>query len=672
GTVSPTPDGNRVNFDQQICHPDIIRRANSGEKMTEYTLWTDSTWLGYVAVLDMKTLAVTTHLGHGAWRWAHEAWSGDGESLFMHGYAWRAGRDAPSVPIRIVDREEQWSNHYGTCGRSGRYVAGDSGRDGMERLELTDLWTGEVRTVAHVSTPTEPAGRIAQDHGHPAGSPDGTKVIIHSCYDLVNHRLYAVPTQDIRAGDAVIPVETTEGFAAKGKLLIGHGYAGPRTAVSYERTDATHFYGCDWGQDAPSRLKDALKSDAIPKGSRHITDFYGRLYPSGECRPRKEYIAVVKSPDPPRGLAVTRTGQGVRLTWQPPDSHEETAGYVVYGFSGNGPVQRLTPEPVTSCEFMHTARAGDGKFSYLVRAVERCGLYGSPSSVAWVDGAQTGVDLMESYDVRGSAYITPGERPTSDRRSVRVHISAAGDCVLWGRGRAGREAQTLRMAVDGQPLTDVQIEGADWHWVKLAQCRLNAGEHVIEVAAETTCDIRDGNLVTNPSFEDGLQGWTFDGGVTSLDSARSHSGKQSVKLSGHLTGKKLFQVVDLEVKPEWSYRLSFWVRGRFTKSEAQRYHGPHPNTLGRIAALVEPFPYPTGWAVDGNKFDDVEWREVGLMFSSPPQEPGKPTVKRVTVQPFWCPHYWGEQVGTVWIDDVSVTELGPRLRPVKLTKLLVT
>ena len=216
-------------------------------------------------------------------------------------------------------------------------------------LELTDLWTGEMRTVAYISAPTEPAGKIDQDHGHPAGSPDGTKVLFHSCYDLLNHRLYAIPTQDINPGDPVIPVETTEGFAPQGKLLVGHGYVGKRMAVSYQRTDATHFYGCEWGQDAAARLKGAIKSNVIRKGTHHITDALGRLFPDGACRPRREYIAVVKRPDPPRALAAAAFDKGVRLSWNAPASHEETAGYVVWRRCGDGPAQRLTAEPVAAC-----------------------------------------------------------------------------------------------------------------------------------------------------------------------------------------------------------------------------------------------------------------------------------------------------------------------------------
>jgi len=671
-TVTPLAACNRMGFKLVICHPDIVRRANRGEAMGVYDHRPDSKWLACTAVLDMTTLGVRTYPAKHAWRWQHMGWSGDGEYIHMAGYSWRCGADAPSVPIRIGD--SPCSNHYGTGGGSGRYIPGDSGRDSMERLEMTDIWTGEMRTIAHISTTTEPPGRIGQDHGHPASSPDGTKVLVHSCYDLVNHRLYAVPAKDVRAGDSIIPVATTEGFAAKGQLLVGCGGSRwPRMAVSYERTDATHFYGCDWGENAEERLMGTFYGNArkkvLPKGSHFITDARGRLFPDGSRRPRKEYIVVVKQPDPPRALSATRMGEGqrVRLTWQPSACRKEIAGYVVYRRSGAEPIQRLTPECIASCEYVDTAPPPNGKLTYVVRAVEHCGLYGAHSSAAWVDAGRVGVHLVDSYDVRGCNYVAPGEPRTTDRRSTRVRIPVAGDYVLWARGRVWQETETLHIRVDGIPMPDVQVQGAKWHWLKLGSCPLSAGEHVIELVREENLHLEEGNLVKNPGFEDGLEAWAFDQDVISVDSTRARSGDRCVKLSGMLTGKKLRQVIEVDVRPEWYYRLSFWMRGKITKGYL-RYGGRH--TLGRMYPVLSPLPYPRGWVRAGNEWDDSRWHQMEYVYANRPLEPGKPPGANIAVQPVLFA--WGEHVGTVYIDDVCVTELGPRLRPVKVTKLLVT
>ncbi len=463
-------------------------------------------------------------------------------------------------------------------------------------------------------------------------------------------------------------VQTTEGFAEQGKLLIRYGYNPRGMIISYRRTDATHFYGCDWGADASARLKKAIRRDAIAKGSHVITDLAGRLFPNGEPRPRKEYIAVVKSPDPPRALIAARVAKGVRLRWREPISHKETAGYVVFRRIGDGPLERLTPAPVAACEFLDPSPPRRGRARYWVRAVERCGLYGAYSGMAWVDAASAGAEVADSYDVRGCNFVAPGERPTSDRRRVRIYVPVAGEYALWARCRAWRGPETLHVSIDDEPQPDARVEGVKWHWIKVAQRRFAVGEHAVEFSRETKYDIAEGNLLKNGGFEEGLKGWTYDEAVTSIDATRAHSGKQCVKLSGVLTRKKLFQIIPLRPKPEWSYRLSFWLRGKFTKSGAKRYHGPHPHTLGRIAVNIEPFPYPRGWTCDGNQFDDKRWHRIEVVVDSPADV----RWRRVTAQPFWCPWYWGEQVGEVWIDDVEVVELGPRLRPAKVTKLLVT
>ena len=446
GFVSPCPPYNRLTF--------FTKTGGKGS--------TGGRFRCYIAELDTETCALALHLATGVTQFGHHQWSGDGEYVNYGGYCWPGKTDGPTGPIRIGD--QPYSNHTGTCGLSGRYMAGDSWPDSMERLEMRDLWTGEVRTVAYISTTTEPGSKIGQDHGHPAGSPDGTKVIFHSCYDLVNHRLYAVPARDIHVGDAVIPVETTEGFAPTGLLLIGERYAVPRVRVTYKRTDATHFYGCVWAEDDTARSKQLVRGGLVPKGSHAITDGLGRLFPNGERRPRKEYLAVVKPPDPPRSVAAVRTGRDIRVTWQPPALHREAAGYVVWRRLGNQRPRRLVADPIPSCEYVDRAPPAEGRLHYFVRAVEHSGLYGQPSSIAWIDarssateGGQTGVQLVDAYDVRGSAYIGPGEGPTSDRRSVRVHIPLTGDYVLWARARAWQERETMRILVDGKPLPDVQI-----------------------------------------------------------------------------------------------------------------------------------------------------------------------------------------------------------------------
>lgn len=669
GYVTPSASSNRVTFCRQICTPEIIRRVRNGEKMRLADRRPGARWLAHIATVDLKTLDVQLHECKDGKGLGHVTWSGDGKAIHSGGYSWVADANRDTLPVRIGDAPA--SNHNGCCGASGRYVAGDSGRDNMTRLEIRDLWTGECRTVAYISTTTEPVGAIAQDHGHPAGCPDGTKVMFHSCYDLANHRLFAVPTADVHPGDATIAVETTEGFARQGRLLIGYG-GRPRLSIPYERIDATHFYDCGWGDDAEARLRRAISSKVIRKGSHEITDAMGRLFPNGERRPRKDYIAVVKQPDPPRVLTAQRlNGQRVKLTWQPPASHVETAGYAAYRRVGRSPVERINRELVSACTYTDTAAPTVGKVEYFVRAVEHCGLYGDWSGPAWAEGEQTGAQVLDSYDIRGCNYVETGHEPTSDRRSVAFRVLDYDEYVLWVRGRAWQEPETLNVSVDGSKLPNATVDGIDWHWIRLGTFRLSSGGHTLELSRVAKPDVDQRNLVHNSSFEDGLEGWGLreqDKDLVSLDHTRARSGKQCVKLSGDLSGNELAQQVKVRVKPDWRYRLSFWLRGTFSKGYRGLYNSP--SSPGAILAEVLPLLKPLRITRYSTEWDDERWHHIEVEYQTRCRARGE-WLSGVKVRPLGSPRSWRNE-GTLWLDDVSFAEIGPRLRPAKVTKLLVT
>ncbi|NQT15916.1 MAG: fibronectin type III domain-containing protein [Planctomycetes bacterium] len=670
GYVTPSVASNRVTLNVQSCSTEMIRRVNRGEKLGLGDRRLDAKRAVYIADFDVKTRTMKKYPFLGAKSLGHVTWSGDGQYMHNFGYSWRAAANRPLMPIRIGEAPS--SNHYGTCGHSGRYVVGDTLKDQMAQLELTDLWTGERRTVANISATTDPPGAIAQDHGHPAGSPDGTKVMFHSCYDLVNHRLYAIPSRDVHAGDAVIPVETTEGFAPKGKLLIGYGQNGKaRLSVSYERKDETGFHDCDWGGDAAARLRQAVRADIIEKGSRQITDAWGRLFPNGQRRPRKDYIAVVRQPGSPRAVVATLVpGKGVRLTWLPPASHREIAGYVAYRRPEGGVLKRLNAEPVAGCEYIDPRPKPNRKLEYVVRAVEYSGLFSACSSVAWVHESNTGARVVDSYDVRGCTFIEPGERPTIDRRSIRIRVPTDGEYRLWGRGRAWQDAETLHVFVDGKRLPDAQVTGTHWHWVELSACTLTAGEHVVELVRQETHDIRERNLLENPSFEAGLEGWSLSDDLKangSLDRSHPRTGRQCARFAGDLSSQRFCHKAPLRVKPEWCYRLSFWMRVRFTEGFRS-----YPCSLGEIVQSVLPSPRDAMDVPQGaTQWDETKWHHIELIHTTGPRPDGEP-IESLGVWPQWTPSSWGGRVAMLWVDDVSFTEIGPRLRPVKVTKLLVT
>ena len=717
-TVSPGPARNLLGLTKVNCHPDIIARANAGEKLPWAKCVSDARLESYIVRVDFQTCRAELFPAKRVRFLTHEAFSGDDKLMFRGtGAAWKITPPGSGVPFAIGDLNyyTHSGNHWGTCGLDGRYLVADSGYDGMERLLMLDLWTGEASHPAHIGTPTRPVSRISQDHGHPGGSPDGTKVIAHSCYDLVRHRLYGVPTEEVLPGAEVIPVETTEGFAPSGRLLVRHGYNRNDLVVSYERKDATHFFGCDWGKDAAAQLKKATRKDKIEKGSHVISDLDGRLFPDGRLRPRKEVIAVIRNPAPPRMPSLALEGKAVRIRWLPPARCLETAGYAVYRQVATGPPQRLTDTVVTACEFVDRTMLRRDSVRYWIRAVEQSGLYSDWSPPVGVTGGAPQTAVLDAYDIAGTMYLAPGEKPESDRRNVRFGVPAPGTYTLWVRcqapygtssnnwtedrrvappptlGIAAHNvggaamprpnsnvnissempfgAETFGLALDGKAVGKMTVTEPGWHWARAGAWHLPPGEHELVLSRSVTYEIAAGNAIGNPGFEQGMDNWDVPKGITTLDTTAPHAGSNCLKMSGDLTDTQLFQKVKLRGKLNRYYRLSFWVRAIFTKAgSASRFYSDHPNTSGAFWVDAQPLTDPFDRIIYGDRFHATEWRRI---VAEVHVRPGS-NVSEIRIRPFLGHPTWGEQQGTVWIDDVEFTELGPRQRPVKATKLLVT
>jgi len=670
-TVCPTPDRGLVGLTKVNCHPDIIRRANAGEKMPWSKCVSDARLESYVVRVDFETCTAELFPCRLVRFLTHEAFSGDSQLMTRGGFAWRRGPGFAGIPFPIgdVDWRANGGNHYGTAGLNGRYLVADSSYDGMERLVTLDLWTGEVSHPAYIAAPTRPVRKIRQDHGHPGGSPDGTKAIFHSCYELVNHPLYAIPVADVLPGAEVIPVETTEGFGPSGRLLVRHGYNHNDLVVSYKRKDAAHFFDCDWGENAAAQLKKATRKDKIEKGSRVISDLAGRVFADGRLRPLKEYIAVIRSPAPPRAPSLSVEGSAAHVRWLPPTRCLETAGYAVYRQVGTAPPERVNDTLVTACDFVDRRAPTGDHVRYWVRAVERSGLYSDWSAPVEIDAGAVKTVVLDAYDIPGTTYLEPGKKPERDQRTMTFHVPAPGTHALWARCQAPFGAETFEIALDGKPAGSMTVAEPGWHWARVASWQLPRGQHELTLSRSVTYEITTGNLLSNPGFEDGLTAWAAPDGITSLDTTSPHSGANCVKISGDLTDTQLHQMVKLKAKPNRYYRLSFWLRATFTKAgSSSRFYGDHPHTLGALWVDAQPLADPFDRVIYGDRFHATEWRHIVRETHA---RPGI-NVSSVRVRPFLGHSAWGKQEGTVWIDDVEFVELGPRRRPVKATRLLVT
>lgn len=301
---------------------------------------------------------------------AHMAWQGNGEHFLIGDGLARGRRWDEPAPSNVHVLAAGGVGNLSPCGRSGRFVVGDSA---LADLRSGDLWQYKY----FLSPPLKPATQPYPGFdGEAKGSPDGTKVAFTVRYDLERGPVTEL-TEVLRRGNPVLRVKSTEGFPSSGAVVVWC------EVIGYERKTATAFEGLTRG------LHGTLINDGMPSG-RPVTDLRFHLLTDAEWkdvqavdagirqdvkdlhsplfrqRGRDVYVVAVRRPDRPWLLPARG---GVQLV--PGESNHETAGFHVLH---NG--QRLTTRPV---------RAGEtGRFSqpgrYEAIAVEWSGLESEPSS----------------------------------------------------------------------------------------------------------------------------------------------------------------------------------------------------------------------------------------------------------------------------------------------------
>jgi len=307
---------------------------------------------------------------------SHFSWAGDG-SYFLLGNGQMRGRkwDEP-LPCNIHFLAAIGCGDVSPCGRSGRWICGDSG---VAQIRVADLRSGDgwsvLETNSFLCFPTN------QDFSGPydidlKGSPDGTKIAFICTYDLKDGPVARI--QDV--ADDVIRVDSTEGFPEQGGLINASGFGGE--VLGYERKTDTTFEGL-------SRALYGTSSNATLRKGRPLTSFEAMLIPEefrdglplpprGIRKVIKDmdsplmlqrssdlYAVVVRLPDRPH---LRRSGQEVQLV--PGENHWETYGYHVLKDG-----KKITGDPFRPGASL--ALPGDG--TYTVVAVEWSGLESKPS-----------------------------------------------------------------------------------------------------------------------------------------------------------------------------------------------------------------------------------------------------------------------------------------------------
>ena len=258
----------------------------------------------------------------------HQAWTGDG-LYHMHGNSQLRGRrwDEP-FPSNLHYLSRIFVNDPCVCGRNGRWTIG-SGNVGP--MPVIDLRSGDghdflkgLSWIHDSWTYSYSAGSGLHDNDA-KGSPDGTKVVLSSNYDLKDSPVTSV-TEDIsdKDGDS-ISVESTDGFPASGLLSIKN------EIIGYERKTATSFEGL---------TREVYNS--MPVTGSLLEDY----------RPRR------------RAIHIDRTDNNIQLDALKPDTIKQYAKNLHYIASGDIVTSfdaRLIPENMRDMERLSSRYKSPGR-----------------------------------------------------------------------------------------------------------------------------------------------------------------------------------------------------------------------------------------------------------------------------------------------------------------------
>lgn len=172
---------------------------------------------------------------------------------------------------------------------------------------------------------------------------------------------------------------------------------------------------------------------------------------------------------------------------------------------------------------------------------------------------------------------------------------------------------------------------------KLILCALAFGLHFSHAAAQQPTVVKT-NLLTNPSFENGMEGWSFAAhdkhGTVAVDTVEKHDGKNSIRIDNP-AGDDSFLQQTVTVKPKTRYRLTGYLK---TKDVVVK-------STGASISLAGGFDRTEAFSGKQN------WKKVSFEFDTG----GMDTIK---IGPR-LGHYSSMAMGTAWFDDLQLIELGP-------------
>jgi len=344
----------------------------------------------------------------------HMAWLGNGEYFLLGNGLIRGRRWDEPFPSNLHVLASVGVGDVSPCGRSGRYVCGDS--------VVADLRSGDgwrfIAPLSIVCYPRDIADNSGIYDADPKGSPDGTKICFVSNYPLQNGpvaRITETPKRDATA----LRVDSTEGFADSGYVNVWREVIryGRRTPAAFEALERQCF-DTRSAPLKPGRIVTSFDMRCLTEEERRRLGRPSRAMRNSIKNPESRllrqrqtdvYVAVVRLPDKPY-LRKTET----RLQLVPGEEHRETRGYQVLR-DGN----RVTASPLLPGATMQLAEPG----RYQAIAVEWSGIESEPSLPVHIDRPTELTVLTE----RAAGFLWTTDRWLVDGQQVSPDVARRAD-----------------------------------------------------------------------------------------------------------------------------------------------------------------------------------------------------------------------------------------------------
>ena len=342
-------------------------------------------------------------------------------------------------------------------------------------------WEGQKPYGQFMITTDNEVHKIADAaYGHRAHSPDGVWLAPGGQLCVINKQTREIRViSDYGSGHQTWETDPNWYAASSGRYL--------RRVVAFGSSPTAQLLGAH-----NSQLKHSTYwSEAHPEMSRDGTKLG---YASSMLGNIEFYQLIMRRPDAPT-LESARTGEGLRLTWEPGKYHTETRGYLVYESIRSGEWGKcITPEPVTETEYLVTPdrapRDDAGRplpAFYRVTALEHSGLESLPSNeiqsisdmplprsiYSEAEAGQYVAPAAEVFDptAAGLYALSRGELRVSGPVTVPAYGPEwATAHRLWVRARSQDEVSLSATtgAADGD-FGSVAVASEQWQWLLLPE-----------------------------------------------------------------------------------------------------------------------------------------------------------------------------------------------------------